>query len=72
MLAERIVQQATGRTIGGVVRIPADNALWSHVGLFDTVLVTDASQAALRCRQQLPQITDEANWQRLYKVAADN
>ena len=52
VLAKRVVQQVTGRTIGGVVRIPAEDAQWWHVGLFDTVVVTDASQGGVRVRRR--------------------
>jgi galactofuranosylgalactofuranosylrhamnosyl-N-acetylglucosaminyl-diphospho-decaprenol beta-1,5/1,6-galactofuranosyltransferase len=54
VLAKRVVQQLTGRTIGGVVRIPIAEAHWWHVGLFDTAIVTDASQSGAHIRRRDP------------------
>jgi galactofuranosylgalactofuranosylrhamnosyl-N-acetylglucosaminyl-diphospho-decaprenol beta-1,5/1,6-galactofuranosyltransferase len=48
VLAKRGVYQWLGRTIPGPVMIPAADAHWWHVSLFDYAVVTDASQAGVR------------------------
>jgi galactofuranosylgalactofuranosylrhamnosyl-N-acetylglucosaminyl-diphospho-decaprenol beta-1,5/1,6-galactofuranosyltransferase len=46
--AKRVVYQWLGRTIPGPVMIPAADAYWWHISLFDYAVVTDASQAGVR------------------------
>jgi galactofuranosylgalactofuranosylrhamnosyl-N-acetylglucosaminyl-diphospho-decaprenol beta-1,5/1,6-galactofuranosyltransferase len=48
VLAKRAVYQWLGRTAPGPVMIPAVDAHWWHVSLFDYAVVTDASQAGVR------------------------
>ncbi|MDT5109266.1 MAG: galactofuranosylgalactofuranosylrhamnosyl-N-acetylglucosaminyl-diphospho-decaprenol, partial [Mycobacterium sp.] len=48
VLAKRAVYQWLGRTVPGPVMIPAIEAHWWHVSLFDYAVVTDASQAGVR------------------------
>jgi galactofuranosylgalactofuranosylrhamnosyl-N-acetylglucosaminyl-diphospho-decaprenol beta-1,5/1,6-galactofuranosyltransferase len=48
VLAKRAVYQWLGRTIPGPVMIPAADAHWWHVSLFEHAVVTDASQAGVR------------------------
>lgn len=54
VLAKRAVYQWLGRTIPGPVTIPAADAHWWHVSLFDHVVVTDASQAGVRILRRDP------------------
>ncbi|HKV22327.1 MAG TPA: glycosyltransferase [Mycobacterium sp.] len=46
--AKRVVYQWLGRTAPGPVMIPAADAHWWHIGIFDHAVVTDASQAGVR------------------------
>ncbi|WP_064257467.1 glycosyltransferase [Rhodococcus sp. D-6] len=48
--AKRAAYQWLGRTQHGVVSIPAGEAHWWHVSLFDHAVVTDASQSGVRVR----------------------
>jgi galactofuranosylgalactofuranosylrhamnosyl-N-acetylglucosaminyl-diphospho-decaprenol beta-1,5/1,6-galactofuranosyltransferase len=54
VLTKRAVFQWLGRTIPGPVTIPAADAHWWHVSLFDHVVVTDASQAGVRILRRDP------------------
>lgn len=45
---KRLVYQWFGRTLPGPVMIPAADAHWWHIALFDYAVVTDASQAGVR------------------------
>jgi galactofuranosylgalactofuranosylrhamnosyl-N-acetylglucosaminyl-diphospho-decaprenol beta-1,5/1,6-galactofuranosyltransferase len=64
VLTKRAVYQWLGRTIPGPVTIPAADAHWWHVSLFDHVVVTDASQAGVRIlrrdEKQLKKLTKDA------------
>jgi galactofuranosylgalactofuranosylrhamnosyl-N-acetylglucosaminyl-diphospho-decaprenol beta-1,5/1,6-galactofuranosyltransferase len=46
--AKRLAYQWLGRTAAGPVMIPATDAHWWHIGIFDYAVVTDASQAGVR------------------------
>lgn len=46
--AKRLAYQWLGRTVGGPVMIPAADAHWWHIGIFDYAIVTDASQIGVR------------------------
>jgi len=50
--AKRAVNQYLGRVQRRPVSMPAHFARWWHVSLFDRVVVTDASQGAVRIRQR--------------------
>ncbi|TQF74843.1 glycosyltransferase [Rhodococcus spelaei] len=52
VLAKRAAYQWLGRTQHGVANIPAGEAHWWHVSLFDTAVVTDASQSGVRVRRR--------------------
>ncbi|MRH86101.1 glycosyltransferase [Nocardia sp. SYP-A9097] len=52
ILLKRAFTQWTGRTIPGVVGVTREDAHWWHVGLFDHVVVTDASQSGVRIRRR--------------------
>ncbi|MFJ4656197.1 glycosyltransferase [Nocardia sp. NPDC088792] len=52
VLFKRALKQWTGRTIPGVVGITREDAHWWHVGLFEQVVVTDASQSGVRIRKR--------------------
>jgi len=62
---KRFVYQWFGRTIPGPVMIPASDAHWWHIALFDYAVVTDASQAGVRVlrrdKQKLKALTGRAN-----------
>jgi galactofuranosylgalactofuranosylrhamnosyl-N-acetylglucosaminyl-diphospho-decaprenol beta-1,5/1,6-galactofuranosyltransferase len=45
---KRVAYQWLGRTVGGPVMIPAADAHWWHIGIFDQAVVTDASQTGVR------------------------
>ncbi len=45
VLAKRVAMQWLGRTQHGIANIPAADAHWWHVSLFDHAVVTDASQS---------------------------
>ncbi|QNG20942.1 glycosyltransferase family 2 protein [Rhodococcus triatomae] len=49
---KRAVNQFLGRTRGGLVAVPREDAHWWHVSLFDHVVVTDASQSGVRIRRR--------------------
>lgn len=52
VLCKRAFQQWTGRTQHGVVGVTREDAHWWHLGLFDHVVVTDASQSGVRIRRR--------------------
>jgi galactofuranosylgalactofuranosylrhamnosyl-N-acetylglucosaminyl-diphospho-decaprenol beta-1,5/1,6-galactofuranosyltransferase len=52
VLAKRAVYQWLGRTIPGPVAISAEDNQWWHVSLFDSAVVTDASQTGVRIRRR--------------------
>jgi galactofuranosylgalactofuranosylrhamnosyl-N-acetylglucosaminyl-diphospho-decaprenol beta-1,5/1,6-galactofuranosyltransferase len=52
VLAKRLVYQWLGRAIPGPVAITAAHNEWWHVSLFDSAVVTDASQAGVRIRRR--------------------
>lgn len=52
VLAKRAAYQWLGRTQHGVAAIPAGEAHWWHVSLFDHAVVSDASQSGVRVRRR--------------------
>ncbi|WP_433592422.1 glycosyltransferase [Nocardia sp. CA-145437] len=50
VLYKRALNQWTGRVIPGPVAVTREDAHWWHVGLFNHVVVTDASQSGVRVR----------------------
>ncbi|MBO0855819.1 MAG: glycosyltransferase [Nocardia sp.] len=52
VLCKRAFQQWTGRTQPGVVAVTREDAHWWHLGLFEHVVVTDASQSGVRIRRR--------------------
>lgn len=52
VLAKRVAMQWLGRTQHGIANIPAADAHWWHVSLFDHAVVTDASQSGVRVRRR--------------------
>jgi galactofuranosylgalactofuranosylrhamnosyl-N-acetylglucosaminyl-diphospho-decaprenol beta-1,5/1,6-galactofuranosyltransferase len=50
VLAKRIIRQLRQQP-GGTAAVSSDDAEWWHVGLFDTAVVTDPSQAGVRVRR---------------------
>ncbi|AYJ47387.1 glycosyltransferase [Rhodococcus sp. P1Y] len=52
VLGKRAAFQWLGRTIPGIASIPAAEAHWWHVSLFDHAVVTDASQSGVRIRKR--------------------
>ncbi|OBK76893.1 glycosyltransferase [Mycobacterium sp. 1274761.0] len=64
VLAKRVVYQWLGRAIPGPVAITAAHNEWWHVSLFDSAVVTDASQSGVRLRrrdkQQLKRVSRRA------------
>ncbi len=52
VLAKRAAMQWLGRTQHGIASIPASEAHWWHVSLFDHAVVTDASQSGVRVRRR--------------------
>lgn len=52
VLAKRAANQWFGRTQHGVASIPASEAHWWHVSLYDHAVVTDASQSGVRIRRR--------------------
>lgn len=52
VLAKRVANQLLGRTQHGIAAIPAADAHWWHVSLFDHAVVTDASQSGVRVRRR--------------------
>ena len=55
VLAKRLLNQRRGRTIRGVIRLPAAEASWWHASLFEHVVVTDLSQGGVRVRRRDPE-----------------
>ena len=52
VLVKRAVQQWTGRVEPGLKAVPREDAYWWHIGLFEHVMVTDASQSGVRIRRR--------------------
>ncbi|MGW5314429.1 glycosyltransferase [Nocardia thailandica] len=52
VLIKRAITQWTGRTQHGLIGVTREDAHWWHVGLFDHVVVTDASQSGVRVRRR--------------------
>ncbi|AOW93763.1 glycosyl transferase [Rhodococcus sp. WMMA185] len=52
VLAKRAAYQWLGRTQRGVASIPVAEAHWWHVSLFDSAVITDASQSGVRVRRR--------------------
>ena len=51
VLLRRIIDRLRGRSRFGLGAIPTSEASWWHVALFDTAVVTDASQEGVRVRK---------------------
>ncbi|OXM74420.1 MULTISPECIES: glycosyltransferase [Amycolatopsis] len=51
ILVKRIVDRLRGRSRFALGAVPNDEAHWWHVALFDTAVVTDASQEGVRVRK---------------------
>lgn len=51
VLLKRVVDRLRGRSKFSLGAIPLDEAHWWHVGLFETAVVTDASQEGVRVRK---------------------
>ncbi|HET6499442.1 MAG TPA: glycosyltransferase [Amycolatopsis sp.] len=51
VLVKRIVDRLRGRSRFSLGAIPLDESHWWHVGLFETAVVTDASQEGVRVRK---------------------
>lgn len=52
VLLKRLAYQLLGRTAFQAGTVPAEDAMWWHVSLFDTAVVTDASQEGVRVRKR--------------------
>jgi galactofuranosylgalactofuranosylrhamnosyl-N-acetylglucosaminyl-diphospho-decaprenol beta-1,5/1,6-galactofuranosyltransferase len=52
VLAKRLIQLALGKSTHPIGAIPAYDTNWWHVSLFETAVVTDASQEAVRIRKR--------------------
>ncbi|MBB5913617.1 galactofuranosylgalactofuranosylrhamnosyl-N-acetylglucosaminyl-diphospho-decaprenol beta-1,5/1,6-galactofuranosyltransferase [Nocardia transvalensis] len=52
VLIKRAIQQWTGRVQPGLKAVTREDAHWWHIGLFDHVMVTDASQSGVRIRKR--------------------
>lgn len=52
VLAKRVVNQWRGRLRREIASIPAAEAHWWHVSLFETAVVTDAAQTGVRVRRR--------------------
>ncbi|WP_406691284.1 glycosyltransferase [Saccharopolyspora sp. ID03-671] len=50
VLAKRLIWHLRGK-VGGAASIPSGDAHWWHVGLFETAVVTDASQESVSVRR---------------------
>ncbi|MGH3630741.1 MAG: glycosyltransferase, partial [Sciscionella sp.] len=50
LVARRAVELLLGRSRSAIGALAADEAFWWHVSRFDTAVVTDASQEAVRVR----------------------
>jgi galactofuranosylgalactofuranosylrhamnosyl-N-acetylglucosaminyl-diphospho-decaprenol beta-1,5/1,6-galactofuranosyltransferase len=51
VLIKRILDRILGRHRFALGSVPTDEAHWWHIGLFETAVVTDASQEGVRVRQ---------------------
>ncbi|OZM73237.1 glycosyl transferase [Amycolatopsis antarctica] len=51
VLVKRVVDRLRGRTRFALGAVPNDEAHWWHIALFDTAVVTDASQEGVRVRK---------------------
>lgn len=51
VLVKRVIDRLRGRSRFSLGAIPLDEAHWWHVGLFETAVVTDASQEGVRVRK---------------------
>ncbi|GGF13628.1 glycosyltransferase [Williamsia phyllosphaerae] len=67
VLAKRALAHARGRLIGGPVAISYEDAKWWHVGQFDHVFVTDASQHGCRERRHQRDLAREMS-ERLVRI----
>ena len=52
VLAKRMVNQLLGRSVHDVGAVSAGDSAWWHVSLFNTAVVTDASQEGVRVRRR--------------------
>jgi galactofuranosylgalactofuranosylrhamnosyl-N-acetylglucosaminyl-diphospho-decaprenol beta-1,5/1,6-galactofuranosyltransferase len=52
VLAKRVVNQLLGRSVHSVGAVAAGDSAWWHVSLFNTAVVTDASQEGVRVRRR--------------------
>jgi galactofuranosylgalactofuranosylrhamnosyl-N-acetylglucosaminyl-diphospho-decaprenol beta-1,5/1,6-galactofuranosyltransferase len=52
VLLKRLAYQLLDKTVHDAGTVPADNAHWWHISLFDTAVVTDASQGGVRIRKR--------------------
>ncbi|MFI1239148.1 glycosyltransferase [Nocardia salmonicida] len=52
VLIKRAITQWTGRTQPGLIGVTREDAHWWHIGLFEHVVVTDASQSGVRVRRR--------------------
>ncbi|QQQ76595.1 glycosyltransferase [Saccharothrix sp. 6-C] len=52
VLAKRVVNQLLGRSVHDVGAVAAGDSAWWHVSLFNTAVVTDASQEGVRVRRR--------------------
>ncbi|WP_027942474.1 glycosyltransferase [Amycolatopsis taiwanensis] len=50
-LVKRVIDRLRGRSKFSLGAIPLDEAHWWHVGLFETAVITDASQEGVRVRK---------------------
>jgi galactofuranosylgalactofuranosylrhamnosyl-N-acetylglucosaminyl-diphospho-decaprenol beta-1,5/1,6-galactofuranosyltransferase len=50
VLIKRVLDRVLGRSRFGLGAVPIDEAHWWHIALFDTAVVTDASQEGVRVR----------------------
>ena len=50
VLIKRVLDRVLGRSRFGLGAVPIDEANWWHIALFDTAVVTDASQEGVRVR----------------------
>jgi len=51
VLIKRVIDRLRGRTRYALGAVPVDEANWWHIALFDTAVVTDASQEGVRVRK---------------------
>ncbi len=52
VLLKRLAYQLMDKKVHSVGTVPAEDAYWWHVSLFDTAVVTDASQSGVRIRRR--------------------